>query len=591
MWPDAVRRLVVRWRRRPVQVWYHPTYRLPVAQSVGPPMDPKRADDALTWAAHVGLVDPAAVRAPVELSWVDAGRVHTSAWLAALDTAEGVARVLGTEPERVPVAALLETWRRACGATREAALDVLSGAHGSRAVNLLGGFHHAEPDRGGGFCAIDDVAVAVACARAAGYTGEVVVVDFDAHPPDGIVACLGDDPLVTVLSVSTASAWEVPPARAARVHDVRVAPGAPDGPYLAAVHDVLRRHPAAGLVFYLAGADPLRGDRLGGLATTVEGLAQRDAAVFEWLGDVPCVVLPAGGYSGDAWKVVAHTLALASGVELRVAADFDPLRKRTHAVARTLDPATLSGHDDSVLITEEELFGGLRGATPSEPRFLGYYTRHGLEHALVAYGYLPTLERLGFRGLEVRIHVAPPGPDRMTVTARIGGADALLVDLAASFRPLGAYRTLFVEWLELRDPRVSFSPARPQLPGQALPGLGLAEETMQLLVAAAERLQLDGVSFVPAHYHVAWISRNRFTVWDPALRGRFEAMVKHTRHLPLAVVSQRLGGPGLPLEDGETARWIPTEMVIPLAQAMREELAASAERAEIERRSFEGRLA
>jgi hypothetical protein len=227
----------------------------------------------------------------------------------------------------------------------------------------------------------------------------------------------------------------------------------------------------------------------------------------------------------------------------------------------------------------------------SEPRFLGYYTRHGLEQALTAYGYLPTIERLGFRELEVRISSTPGGPDRMTVSALVDQTRAVLVDLAASIRRIGGFRTLFVEWLELKDPRVRFSASRPRLPGQALPGLGLAEETMQLLVAAAERLSLDGVSFVPAHYHVAWIARSRFTFWDPAVRGRFEALVAHTARHPLSVVSERLGTVGWPLEDGGVVRWEPAEMVVPLAEAMAEALAHGAPAAAAARDALADRLA
>jgi acetoin utilization deacetylase AcuC-like enzyme len=585
----TLRRIVTRWRRRPVEVWYHPSYRLPLAQSVGPPMDPKRADDALTWGVHVGLVRPEEVRSPDELSYADAARVHEPAYLASLDQPEAVARVLGTDAARIPVGALLETWRRACGGTRAAALHVH--ARGGRAMNLLGGFHHAEPEKGGGFCAINDVAVAVACLRAVGYDGPVVIVDLDAHPPDGIVACLGDDPGVTVLSISTASGWEVPPAAHAVVRDVRVPAGTSDLGYLAVLHDLLRQHRPRGLAFYLAGADPLKGDRLGGLATSIEGLWARDRQVFAWLGDTPVVIVPAGGYSPDAWRVVAHTLAAASGVDVAVDPQFDPLRRRTRRIARTLDPSVLAGRDEELLLTEEELFGGLGAMPRSEPRFLGYYTRHGLELALTAYGYLPTLERLGFRELEVGVITPAGGPDRMTVSAALPSGRAVLVDLAASIRRLGPFRTLFVEWLELKDPRVGFSPARPRLPGQQLPGLGLAEETMQLLVAAAERLSLDGVSFVPAHYHVAWIAKSRFVMWDPAARGRFEAIVRHTARHPLAVVSERLGTSGWPLEDGGTTRWEPTEMVIPLAPAMAEHLARTEPAATAARRALADRLA
>jgi len=65
---------------------------------------------------------------------------------------------------------------------------------GRCALNLLGGFHHARPDVAGGFCPVNDVAVAIAAVRADGFRGRVLVLDLDAHPPDGLAACLAGDP-------------------------------------------------------------------------------------------------------------------------------------------------------------------------------------------------------------------------------------------------------------------------------------------------------------------------------------------------------------------------------------------------------------
>src|SRR5438874_280819 len=78
--------------------------------------------------------------------------------------------------------------------TLEAAREMLSPANrrrvGRRALNLLGGFHHARPDVAAGFCPVNDIAVAVAAAREEGFQGRVLVLDLDAHPPDGTAACL-----------------------------------------------------------------------------------------------------------------------------------------------------------------------------------------------------------------------------------------------------------------------------------------------------------------------------------------------------------------------------------------------------------------
>jgi acetoin utilization deacetylase AcuC-like enzyme len=562
-----------RWLRGSVHAWYHPSYRLPLASAVGAPMSPRRADDALTWALDAGIVAQECVHEPAEIGWEDAGLVHTEPYLASLDEPAVIARILGSDEARVPVPELLETWRRATGGTVEAARHVLQ--HGGRAINLLGGFHHAEPDRGGGFCALNDVAIAAACARRDGARGMIGIIDLDAHPPDGLVACLGQDELVMVRSIAVDSHWEVKPAASAQVQDVRIPPRSGDTVYLAALDRLLEDWLPCDLVFYLAGADPLLDDPLGGLCVTEQGLRERDRRVLACLGRTPTVILPAGGYRDRSWRVLAGTLGLAAGSDKPVPTDFDPVQHRTRRIMATLDPAQLGANE---LLTEEELLGSL-GAAPrtGEARFLGYYTRHGLEHALGAYGYLTTLRRLGFTDLRLELTANGSGPDRMQVTTALPGQGRerkTLVDLAASLRALelppsppspeqAPFRVLFVEWLELKDPRATFTHKRPKLPGQQLPGLGLADETMQLLVRAAERLDLCGVSFVPSHFHVAWMSRERFVVVDPVARGHFRALVRLLADKPLAEASRLLGGPGLPTEGGDHIRWKPVEMVIP----------------------------
>lgn len=554
-----------RWWLAALPVWHHPSYRLPLTSPV---MDANRADRALTWALDAAVVRSDAVRYPEEVSWDDVALVHDDAYLAELDRPGVVAAIVGADQARISVREVVETWRRATAGTVEAVRHVL--AHGGRAANLLGGFHHAERDKGGGFCALNDVAIAVASARRGGFTGRVRIVDLDAHPPDGLVACLGDDPGVEIRSLSVASHWSVPPSP--RLIDARVGTGARDGEYLRAVDALLARADRVDLVIYLAGADPLAGDALGGMNVSAEGLRARDRRVLASAGATPLVMVPAGGYHPNSWRVLGATLAELVGVHEEIPPDYDPMARRSRAIAHALDPAAL-GEPADVLLTEAELLGSLGVPESQEPRFLGYYTRHGLEHALSAHGYFTTLRRLGFA--ELRVELEPgtsdrrgTGPDRMRVTAAVGGERAALVDLSASIREIGGFRVLFLEWLELTDPRAPFTQGRPALPGQRKPGLGLAEETLQLLVRAAERLELAGMAFVPAHYHVAWMARASFVVLDPELRGRFRALVRVLSGVPLAEATRRMASPGVPTEDGEVAKWIPTEMITPFDERL-----------------------
>ncbi len=551
-------------------------------------MSPRRAEDALTWALHIGVIDPREVAEPAEVSFGLAQLVHDPDYLASLDRRETVAGIVGTAPEVTAVSALLETWRRASGATVEGARFALETQ--GRAINLLGGFHHAASDRGAGFCALNDIAIAVATVRRDGATGPIVVIDLDAHPPDGVVTSLRDDARLTVLSISVESSWTIDEPGSVNLVDERLPAGTATDAYLQAVRQLLRQLPEQPqLAIYLAGTDPLVGDPLGELAVSEQGLRRRDRMVLRALGDVPTVILPGGGYRLESWRVLAGTIAEAAGVRRAVADDYDPLRRRTREIMRRLDPYRLGDSDPDVLITEEELFGSLSAAPRPPPRALGFYTRHGLEYVLNAYGYWAVLERMGFEGLRVDLS-EDHGRDHVRVTAMVGGERMTLFDLICRIQLIEGLRTLFVDWIELQDPRVEFTPARPRLPGQRRPGLGLADETTQILIRGAERLDLDGVVFVPAYYHIAWMGRRSFVVLDPELRGRFEAFVEVLDGVPLIAASTRLHDPGWPLVDGETVKWTPTEMLIPISRAAHELLKTPDPRVESSKRAWLSRL-
>src|SRR5439155_13889095 len=160
----------------------------------------------------------------------------------------------------VPVDEMMTTIRLACGATIDAAREMLRPSHrivGRRALNLLGGFHHAKPDVAGGFCPVNDVAVGIAALRADGFRGKVLVIDLDAHPPDGTAACLQGDPSHWIGSIS-GSDWGPLPG----VDETVLPEGAGDDAYLSALDALLSRMPGGELAFVLAGGDVLAGDPL-----------------------------------------------------------------------------------------------------------------------------------------------------------------------------------------------------------------------------------------------------------------------------------------------------------------------------------------
>ena len=396
--------------------------------------------------------------------------------------------------------------------------------------------------------------VAVATVRAEGFEGKFGVLDLDAHPPDGTAECFRGDGSVWLGSISGAS-WTPLPG----VDEVVLAAGTADGPYLEALEGLLKRMPAVELAFVLAGGDVIAGDRLGQLGLTVEGVRARDLAVAAHLEGLPQVWLPAGGYGPHAWKVLAGTaLGLVWRSEEPIPAGYDPLAARFSRVSRELSPAALGS---APWVTEADL-GLVFGHPPAQtPKLLGFYSVEGLEYALEAYGLLPLIRRLGFGELRVPIE-SLPGADR----ARLTGKDSrskervTLVELEVERRSLGGGSFLFVNWLSLRNPRARFSPQRPQLPGQEVPGLGIAREMSAMLGLMARRLVLDGVAFRPSWYHMAFAARHTARFVTPARQGRFEALVRDLSHLPLLEATHAVAEGRVRL-NAEVYRWEPEEMI------------------------------
>src|ERR671916_35279 len=192
---------------------------------------------------------------------------------------------------------MVERSRRASGGTLSACLAALDEGF---AANLAGGTHHAFADRGEGYCVFNDSAIAARAVQAAGLVGRVVVIDTDVHQGNGTASILEGDPTVFTFSIHGEKNFPFHKERSDL--DIALPDGADDETYLDALSSGLERaleESGAGLAIYLAGADPFVGDRLGRLAVTKEGLAERDRVVLESCRsrDVPVAVTMAGGYS------------------------------------------------------------------------------------------------------------------------------------------------------------------------------------------------------------------------------------------------------------------------------------------------------
>ncbi|HEY6511993.1 MAG TPA: histone deacetylase [Burkholderiaceae bacterium] len=209
--------------------------------------------------------------------------------------------------------AMAERARRSVGATICAARAAL---RDGVAVQLAGGTHHAHADRGAGFCLFNDTAVAARLMQAESHRHQrsllrVLVIDLDVHQGDGTATIFADDP--TVFTLSMHGQRNFPVHKASSDLDVELPDGCGDGEYLQSLDSALQavwtRLAATppDLAFYLAGADPHEGDRLGRLKLTFDGLAERDRRVFDALRKrcIPVAVSMAGGYGADIDTTVA----------------------------------------------------------------------------------------------------------------------------------------------------------------------------------------------------------------------------------------------------------------------------------------------
>jgi acetoin utilization deacetylase AcuC-like enzyme len=257
-----------------------------------------------------GIVAPDDLIEPAPAEWDDLRLVHTPEYV------DGVAQ--GTLPREIQRGigfpwseAMVERARRSVGGTIAAARAALEDGV---AANLAGGTHHSFAHRGEGYCVFNDIAVAARVLLRERQITHALVVDLDVHQGNGTAAIFATEPAVFTFSMHGASNF--PFRKETSDLDVALPDGVEDEEYLARLGQQLpalvEQH-RPDLVFYLAGADPYEGDRLGKLKLTVDGLRARDALVFDTCeaAGLPVAVSMGGGYAPDVDAIVrihANTL-------------------------------------------------------------------------------------------------------------------------------------------------------------------------------------------------------------------------------------------------------------------------------------------
>lgn len=307
-----------------MKIAYSDGYRVDIGAHIFPVAKFGATRDALLqerFAAAEDFVEPAAA------TWDQLGLVHTEAYLAKVQS--GSFRPSELAQLELPWSTpTVEGFRLMAGGTIAAArlaLESKAAARGiprrplAAAANLSGGFHHAFPDHGEGFCLFNDVAVAIRVLQHEGLIDRAAVIDCDVHQGNGTAACFAGDPRVFTFSIHQERNY--PAVKPPGALDVGLPDGAGDVEYLRAldahVPEVLASRPD--LVVYVAGADPYRDDQLGGLNLTFEGLRGRDHLVLDAVraAGVPACIVLAGGYARALRDTVAiHTATIAEAARL-----------------------------------------------------------------------------------------------------------------------------------------------------------------------------------------------------------------------------------------------------------------------------------
>lgn len=274
----------------PFPLYYSPLYDLNLGEHVFPSCKYAGIHDRLI---ADGVAQESDFVDPLEIADEDLWLAHTEEWITKLKTGGlSLAEAMRLE---IPVSEkmLHAVWRMAAGSLRAAEDAVRTGHIG---CNIGGGFHHAFAGHGEGFCAINDIAVAIRKLQHTGRIAKAMVVDCDVHHGNGVASIFANDPSVFTFSIHQQRNY--PAEKPLSNLDIELEDNTGDREYNRRLSEGLElalSRFTPDLIVYVAGADPFMEDQLGGLLLTFDGLLERDRLVLDL--PFPIAIVLAGGYS------------------------------------------------------------------------------------------------------------------------------------------------------------------------------------------------------------------------------------------------------------------------------------------------------
>ena len=309
----------------PFKLIYSDDYFLPIGSHVFPAEKYKRVHDRLL-AMKVAETSDFVVPRPATDE--DILLVHTPRYVERLKTGTLSARE-ELEMEIPYSPELVQAFWLAAGGSMLAADYALNDGV---AINIGGGFHHAFPDHGEGFCMINDIAVAIRRMQRDEKIRVAMTLDCDVHQGNGTAVVFAPTSipdmartrkaLSDVFTISLHQENNYPPFKPPSSLDMNLPDGMGDAEYLACLGSAISlglSKVKPELICYVAGADPYFDDQLGGLSLTIEGLKQRDTLVFQLAKaeGLPVMVTFAGGYAHkleDTITIHSNTIVAAKEV-------------------------------------------------------------------------------------------------------------------------------------------------------------------------------------------------------------------------------------------------------------------------------------
>jgi len=240
--------------RDQVGLWYHPQYKVDLLVETArvPGIEVARGEKILGTLGAERLIRPTQVRPAPLVPLAELARAHSQSYLEQTARPEYLGRIFGLEAHDIDVDPVLIGQRRQVGGTVEAARWAIQ-RNDRVAFNIGGGFHHAEPESGSGFCVYNDIAVAIASLRAEGFDKPIAIVDLDYHQGNGNIVAFEDDKTVFTYSIH-GSVWSH--IEAASDQQFLLRSKVDDETYLKQLRESLPPSLDAikpGLIFYVAG--------------------------------------------------------------------------------------------------------------------------------------------------------------------------------------------------------------------------------------------------------------------------------------------------------------------------------------------------